>query len=114
MSSSFGSFGSRFGSDRGGFGRDKGKVGRDGKPFKKKSRAPSRPRICRFCADHKLTIDYKDVKLLTSFVSERGKIVPRRISGNCAHHQRVVTEAIKRGRILALIPYTATQLPMLG
>lgn len=98
------------------FGRDKDKQkgkGRDGKGFKKKGRLPSRPRHCRFCADHKLIIDYKDVKLLTTFVSERGKITPRRISGNCAVHQRRITEAIKRGRILALIPFTATQVPMM-
>ncbi len=93
--------------------KEKGRGGRGGKPFKKKARTPSRPRVCRFCADSKLPIDYKDVKLLTSFVTERGKIVPRRISGNCAHHQRLVTEAIKRGRVLALIPFTATQLPLL-
>ncbi len=92
--------------------KDKGK-GRNGKGgFKKKGRMISRPRVCRFCADRKLTIDYKDVRLLSSFISERGKIVARRISGNCAVHQRCVTEAIKRGRILALIPFTATQTPM--
>ncbi|MFA5811587.1 MAG: 30S ribosomal protein S18 [bacterium] len=108
-----------FGNGEGrGFGRDRDKdkdkkgKDRDGKGFKKKGRMLSRPRVCRFCADRKLTIDYKDVKLLTSFVTERGKIVPRRISGNCAGHQRCVTEAIKRGRILALVPFTATQTQM--
>ena len=64
-------------------------------------------------ADKKLVIDYKDGKALTAFTTERGKLVPRRISGNCAKHQREVTEAIKRARILALIPYTATQVPMI-
>lgn len=92
------------------FGRDKDKD-KDKKGFKKRKMI-SRPRVCRFCADKKLTIDYKDARLLSSFISERGKIVPRRISGNCAGHQREVTLALKRGRILALIPYTATQLPM--
>lgn len=77
--------------------------------FKKKNRMPSRPRICRFCADHKLTIDYKDSRALSPFVTERGRIVPQRISGNCAKHQRAVNLAIKRARILAFIPFTATQ-----
>ena len=80
---------------------------------KRKARPMSRRRVCRFCADKKLVIDYKDGKLLLPFTSERGKLVPRRISGNCAKHQREVTTAIKRARILALIPFTATQLPML-
>lgn len=84
----------------------------DKKPFKKKNRLIQRRRSCRFCADKKLTIDYKDGKLLTPFTSERGKIVARRISGNCAKHQREVTEAIKRARILAIIPFTSAQVPM--
>lgn len=92
---------------KGGFGKGKGKKG-----FKKRSRMMSRPRVCRFCADKKLTIDYKDAKLLSSFITERGKIVPRRISGNCARHQREVTLALKRARVMAIIPFTATQLPM--
>ncbi len=83
-----------------------------GKTFARKGKTISRPRICRFCADKKLFIDFKDAKLLSSFTTERGKIIPRRISGNCAKHQREVTLAIKRGRILALIPFTATQLPL--
>lgn len=70
-----------------------------------------RKRMCRFCVDKNLRIDYKDGKLFTQFTSERGKITPRRISGNCATHQREVTTAIKRARILALLPFTATQVP---
>jgi small subunit ribosomal protein S18 len=89
-----------------GRGKDKGKG------FKKKRKMMSRPRVCRFCADKKITIDYKDGRLLGSFTTERGKIVPRRISGNCARHQREVTLAIKRARIMSIIPFTATQLPM--
>jgi small subunit ribosomal protein S18 len=90
---------------------------RRGKFDKTKKRKPRslmtlRQRPCRFCADKKLTIDYKDAKLLTFYITERGKIVPRRISGNCAKHQRLVTDAIKRARILALIPFTATQVPL--
>lgn len=67
----------------------------------------SRRKGCRFCID-KTKIDYKDTKSLRYFVSERGKIVPRRISGNCAEHQRKVTEAIKRARNIALLPFTAS------
>jgi len=65
-----------------------------------------RPRVCRFCTDSELVLDYKDVKTLKNFVTERGKIVPRRIYGTCAKHQRQLTEAIKRARQLALLPYT--------
>lgn len=86
--------------------------GKPRKGFKKKGRTMGRPRVCRFCADKKLSIDYKDGRLLNSFVSERGKIVPRRISGNCARHQREVTLAVKRARVMALLPFTATQLPL--
>ncbi|QZY55123.1 30S ribosomal protein S18 [Crassaminicella profunda] len=64
-------------------------------------------RVCSFCADKSSTIDYKDVKKLGKYVTERGKILPRRISGTCATHQRALTVAIKRARIVALLPYTA-------
>ena len=67
----------------------------------------SRGRPCRFCADKTIGIDYKDPKLLRSFITEGGKIVPRRITGNCARHQRQLTVAIKRARTVALLPYTA-------
>lgn len=65
-----------------------------------------RRKVCRFCADSSLLIDYKDVKMLRMFTTERGKIVPRRISGNCAKHQRIITVAIKRARDIALLPHT--------
>jgi len=65
-----------------------------------------RKRVCRFCADKALVIDYKDPQSLKYFVSERGKVVPRRISGNCALHQRKVTLSIKRARNIALLPFT--------
>ncbi|MFC1823890.1 30S ribosomal protein S18 [Thermodesulfobacteriota bacterium] len=65
-----------------------------------------RRKICKFCADSSLAIDYKDAKSLRYFTSERGKIIPRRISGNCAKHQRILTVAIKRARNIALLPYT--------
>ena len=63
-------------------------------------------RVCAFCAGKQNTMDYKDVNKLRRFVSERGKILPRRISGNCAKHQRAVTVAIKRSRHVSLMPYT--------
>jgi small subunit ribosomal protein S18 len=62
----------------------------------------------KFCADKTVTIDYKDPQALKYFVSERGKVVPRRISGNCALHQRKVTLAVKRARNIALLPFTVT------
>ena len=65
-----------------------------------------RKKICRFCADKILLIDYKDVRRLRNLITERGKIIPRRISGNCARHQRQLTVAIKRSRHLALMPFT--------
>ncbi|MFH0799641.1 MAG: 30S ribosomal protein S18 [Pseudomonadota bacterium] len=80
---------------------------------KKKGRPLARRRICRFCADKKLSIDYKEGRLLTPFTSERGRMVPRRISGNCAKHQREIAQAIKRARILALIPFSATQVQLI-
>src|ERR1051325_6995949 len=67
-----------------------------------------RKRVCRYCADKALVIDYKDPQALKYFISERGKVVPRRISGNCARHQRKVTLAIKRARQIALLPFTVS------
>ncbi|MDY6953159.1 MAG: 30S ribosomal protein S18, partial [Thermodesulfobacteriota bacterium] len=67
-----------------------------------------RRKVCRFCADSSLAIDYKNPRTLRLFTTERGKIIPRRISGNCAKHQRQVTTAIKRARSIALMPYAAT------
>jgi len=64
-----------------------------------------RKRVCRFCTNKVKTIDYKDVKLLEAFVTEKGKINSRRYTGNCAKHQRVVTEAIKKARFISLLPY---------
>ena len=64
-----------------------------------------RKKVCVFCADKNAVIDYKDVNRLKKFVSERGKILPRRITGTCAKHQRALTVAIKRARHVALMPY---------
>jgi small subunit ribosomal protein S18 len=64
---------------------------------------------CKFCEDKVVAIDYKDVKLIKLYVSERGKIIPRRITGTCAKHQRSLTTSIKRARNIALIPFAAGQ-----
>ena len=71
-----------------------------------RGRRPRR-KVCSFCVDKVEHIDYKDVAKLRRFVTERGKILPRRISGNCAKHQRPVTLATKRARNIALLPFTA-------
>ena len=73
----------------------------------KKRGGMRRKKVCQFCADKTETIDYKDVEKLKKYVTERGKILPKRITGTCALHQREVTTAIKRARQIALIPYTA-------
>ncbi|MGB4337354.1 MAG: 30S ribosomal protein S18 [Bacillota bacterium] len=73
----------------------------------KRERRRSRRRVCSFCVDKVESIDYKDVARLRRYISERGKIIPRRISGNCAKHQRQMTVAVKRARIVALLPFTA-------
>ena len=75
-------------------------------PRRKRKQFFVRRKVCRFCVDSKLLIEYKDVNTLRQFVTERGKIIPRRISGNCARHQRHLTRAIKQARLLALMPYT--------
>lgn len=64
-------------------------------------------RVCSFCMDKINSIDYKDVPRLKKYITERGKILPRRVSGNCAWHQRILTIAIKRARVMALVPFTA-------
>ena len=66
-----------------------------------------RKKICRFCSDSEYILDYKDIRMMQSFITEHGKIVPRRISGNCAQHQRKLTTAIKRARNLALVGYVS-------
>ena len=85
--------------DRGGGDMDRGGGGR----------GFGRRKVCRYCADKNLKVDYKNAADLKYFVTERGKIVPRRISGNCARHQREVATAIKRGRQVALLPFTVMQ-----
>jgi small subunit ribosomal protein S18 len=115
-----GGFGSRFGG--GGFGggggggrdrdrdrdRDRERDDRGGEEGGR--RGFGRRKVCRFCADKNLKVDYKDQNQMKYFLTERGKIIPRRISGNCAKHQREVATAIKRGRMLAILPYTVGQM----
>jgi small subunit ribosomal protein S18 len=72
----------------------------------KKERRPKR-KVCNFCADKLPDINYKDVTRLRKYISERGKILPRRISGNCASHQRGLTVAVKRARIIAFLPFAS-------
>ena len=98
-----------------GQGRSGGRGGRGSRGDKKdkdKQQGQRRPmfrrrKVCKFCADKIDDINYKDTKLLMPFVPERAKILPRRISGTCAMHQRKLRTAIMRARQLALIPYTA-------
>ncbi len=94
-----GRFGDRDRDERGGRGEREGEEGGRGRGF-------GRRKVCRFCADKAAKVDYKDQGQLKYFLTERGTIIPRRISGNCAKHQRDVATAIKRARVLALLPYT--------
>jgi small subunit ribosomal protein S18 len=93
--------GGRFGGPRP-EGGDRG----DGRGGMRRGRPGGRRKVCRFCADKTLKVDYKDVRTLGSFITEGGKIVPSRTSGNCARHQRQLAVAIKRARVLALLPFS--------
>lgn len=85
------------------------------RPAEQRAERPERPRgerrsrrkVCQFCVDKAESIDYKDTAKLRKYISDRGKILPRRMTGTCAMHQRQLTEAIKRARHVALLPYTA-------
>ncbi len=68
-----------------------------------------RKKVCRFCGDKIKEVDYKDVKRLRGYLTERGKIVPARVTGTCAKHQRQLAQAVKRARFLGLLPYTITR-----
>jgi small subunit ribosomal protein S18 len=80
----------------------------DGKGRGKGPRGATRRKVCRFCAEPATAIDYKSPQLLRSFITDRGKMVPRRISGTCALHQRAISLAVRRSRMLALMPFTVT------
>jgi small subunit ribosomal protein S18 len=97
----------------GGFGRGGDRGDRDergGEEGGRGGRGFGRRKVCRFCADKAQKVDYKDQGQLKYFLTERGKIIPRRISGNCAKHQREVATAVKRARMLAILPYTVGQM----
>ncbi len=74
--------------------------------MRRRRRGFRRRKVCRFCVNHMDFIDYKDVDILSNYVTERGKIIPRRISGTCAVHQRKLARAIKRAREIALLPHS--------
>jgi small subunit ribosomal protein S18 len=86
---------------RGGMGKGGQRGGGGGGGF-------SRRKMCRFCADEGTAIDYKNLAMLKHFVTERGKLVPRRISGNCARHQRDLALQVRRARMIALLPFSVT------
>ena len=73
---------------------------------RKRTNIRRRKKVCVFCSENVQPVDYKDVATLKKYISERGKILPRRITGTCAKHQRAVTTAVKRARHIALLPYT--------
>ena len=85
---------------------DKGDDRRGGKGGRGGGGGMNRRKVCRFCAETTTLIDYKNPQLLRSFVTDRGKMVPRRISGSCALHQRAISTAVRRARMLALLPIT--------
>lgn len=75
---------------------------------KARGRSMGRRKVCRFCADTAVSLDYKNPQILKNFITDRGKLVPRRISGNCAKHQRALSVAVRRARMIALMPFTVT------
>ena len=77
------------------------------KTLKRPIRRPSRKKVCNFCVEKAESIDYKDVQKLKKYMTEKGKIIPRRMSGVCAKHQRELAAAIKRARVMALLPFVA-------
>ncbi|MFP4562753.1 MAG: 30S ribosomal protein S18 [Spirochaetia bacterium] len=101
---------SRDSGSRSDFGRDRDddSRGHDGDSrgggYRSKSKVYFRKKVCRFCTQN-LTVDYKNPDSLRRFVTDRGKILPRRITGTCAKHQRMLAQTVKRARVLALLPY---------
>jgi small subunit ribosomal protein S18 len=82
--------------------------GRGGEGRDEKKRPVGRRKLCKFCGDETIKIDYKDAGLLKYFITDRGKLVPRRISGNCAKHQREISRAVNRARMIAMMPFAVT------
>ena len=81
---------------------------RGGREDRDKKRPVGRRKMCKFCGDETIKIDYKDAGLLKYFITDRGKLVPRRISGNCAKHQREISTAVNRARMIAMMPFAVT------
>ncbi|HTM20948.1 MAG TPA: 30S ribosomal protein S18 [Kofleriaceae bacterium] len=94
--------------DRGGFGDDVGGDDDRGLGKTRGRSGPGRRKMCRFCADEQVQLDYKNALLLRSFVTDRGKLIPRRITGNCAKHQRELATEVRRARMLAMLPIAVT------
>jgi len=82
---------------------------RPNNPRPGRKRSFHKRKVCRFCSNSDITIDYKSPGSLRNFLTERGKIIPRRISGNCAKHQREITSAIKKARTISLLPFVVTE-----
>lgn len=82
--------------------------GRGGEDRDAKKRPVGRRKLCKFCGDETIKIDYKDAGLLKYFITDRGKLVPRRISGNCAKHQREISRSVNRARMIAMMPFAVT------
>jgi len=101
-----GGFTPRPGGPGGPGGRPGGPGGRPGAGGRGRRFYPPRRRVCAFCVEKKIVIDYKNVSMLRRYLTERARISPRRRSGTCARHQRILAEAIKRARLLALLPFT--------
>jgi small subunit ribosomal protein S18 len=72
-----------------------------------RKRRKRRPKVCHYCASKIERVDYKEAEKLRRYITERGKVIPKRVTGTCAKHQRQLTRAIKRARFLALLPYTS-------
>lgn len=89
-----------------GEGRSNGASGGSVRGGMRKGGSRRRPKFCYYCVEKQEKVDYKDIGKLGKYISERGKIIPRRVTGNCAKHQRLLTEAIKRARYMALLPYS--------
>lgn len=86
--------------------RERGERGERGEKGEREFRPFYRRKICKFCVEKIPLIDYKDIQTLRGFVTDRGKIIPRRISGTCARHQRELTTSVKRARNIAFLPFT--------
>lgn len=104
-----GSPGGRRGGSSGSGGASRGRGGRGWDDRGPRGRRGGRRKVCRFCAEKTLRIDYKDTRVVGNFITDRGKIIPSRITGNCARHQRRLTTAIKQARSIALLPFAAAQ-----